>query len=231
MGRRVLAGVAAAAAILLLALAASSGPVRVWSVPEDRDEAPEVTVATRTLDAPPTTVVVPVDEGERLPFDSAIINVIAVMLAMLVLAALVVSFRLLHDVKLPQLFGRRRRRVIRVEALPEFADPPLVVDAVAARAALAEGDPRNAIVACWMRLERDAADAGLARDPAETSLEYVDRVVRAASVDPGPIAALGALYREARFSRHELTTEHRTRAADALDRVLAALPARAEVEA
>lgn len=223
MGRRVLAVVAAAAAVVLLALAASSGPVRVWSVPSS-DPAP----STLTLDAPiapppSTTVPAPTGEGGRMPFDSAVVNVIAVVLAVLVLAALVVSFRLLHDVRLPRLPGFRRRRLPTVAPLPEFVEPPLAVDAVAARAALAEGDPRNAIVACWMRLERDAAEAGLPRHEAETSLEYVARVVASASVDAGPIDELGALYREARFSRHDLTPDHRRRAADALERVLAGL--------
>ncbi len=61
-------------------------------------------------------------------------------------------------------------------------------------------------------------------------MEYVERVVAASSIDRAPIAELGALYREARFSRHELDDDHRRRAASALDRVVAALE-RAEVDA
>jgi hypothetical protein len=74
-----------------------------------------------------------------------------------------------------------------------------------------------------MQLEHDAAAAGLPRDAAETSAEYVERVVAASSVDPAPIRELAALYREARFSRHELSDDHRTRALAALNRVEAVL--------
>ncbi len=233
MSRRALLAVAAAiAAGALLALAASSGPVRVWSVPAD--DVPPVTAEARTdPQAPPPTTLVPTDgrDGGRLPTDNIIIQVFAVLLAIGTLAALVVAVRLMHDVELPQLFGRRRRRVARHAPLPEFPAPPLAVDAVAARAALRQGDPRNAIVACWMQLERDAADAGLPRHDAETSQEYVERVVVAASVDGAPIGELAALYREARFSRHPLTDGHLTRAADALERVVAALEARTGVDA
>ncbi len=223
----------AIAAVALLALAASSGPVRVWSVPAD-DATPVTAEARIDSQAPPPTTVAPVggsDDG-RLPTDNIIIQVFAVLLAVGTLIALVVAVRLMHDIDLPQLFGRRRRRVARHAPLPEFAAPPLAVDAVAARAALRrQGDPRNAIVACWMQLERDAAAAGLPRHDAETSQEYVERVVAAASVGAAPIGELAALYREARFSRHPLTDGHLTRAADALERVVAALDARAGVDA
>ena len=74
-----------------------------------------------------------------------------------------------------------------------------------------------------MNLERDAGEAGLPRAAAETSAEYVERVVAASSVDPAPIRELAALYREARFSRHELGDDHRSRALAALDRVEAVL--------
>jgi hypothetical protein len=74
-----------------------------------------------------------------------------------------------------------------------------------------------------MQLERDAAEAGLARLESETSAEYVERVVEGSSVDPGPIRELSALFREARFSDHALDEGHRQRAVDALGRVEAAL--------
>jgi hypothetical protein len=74
-----------------------------------------------------------------------------------------------------------------------------------------------------MQLERDAGAAGLSRNAAETSAEYVERVVTASSVDPAPIRELAALYREARFSDHELSDDHRTRALAALNRVEAVL--------
>ena len=114
---------------------------------------------------------------------------------------------------LPDLTGGGRR-------LPSSR---VTIDAASARAALAEGRPRNAIVACWVQLERDAAAAGVPRFEAETSAEYAARVVREAIGDAGPIDELAALYREARFSRHELTDAHRSDALRSLESVLAAL--------
>lgn len=116
-------------------------------------------------------------------------------------------------------------------ALPDEPAPELAVDTDAARRALAGGTPRNAIVACWMQLERDAAAAGIPRAAAETSTEYVERVVAASSVDPGPIGSLAALYREARFSDHALGDSHRALALVALNRVEAVLRHSVEVPA
>jgi hypothetical protein len=45
------------------------------------------------------------------------------------------------------------------------------------------------------------------------------RVIAAASVDPGPISELAALYREARFSDHEMGDAHRRQAIAALERI------------
>ncbi|HNJ97624.1 MAG TPA: DUF4129 domain-containing protein, partial [Ilumatobacteraceae bacterium] len=97
------------------------------------------------------------------------------------------------------------------------------VDFGAAHLALAGGDPTDAIIACWLQLEHDAAAAGVERRVHETSAEYAQRVVAEASVDPSPIGELASLYREARFSRHQLDDGHRQQARGALERVEAAL--------
>ena len=62
----------------------------------------------------------------------------------------------------------------------------------------------------------------MSRVSSETSAEYVARVVASGSVNAGPIGELAALYREARFSRHDLGDEHRARAFASLERALAA---------
>lgn len=230
MDRRVAMAVGTAAAVMVLAvLAATSGPVRLWSVP------PSDPVVRTVVTAVPTDVATPApdapagEEEARLPTNNVVIQVLAVVLAVLVLMALFSALRLWEGFRLPH--WARRARLAPVVALPEVEARALQVDVVAARAALRTGDPRNAIVACWMRLEDDAAAAGLPRAAAETSEEYVARVVAAASVDRGPIGELAALYREARFSRHELHADHRTRAADALERVVAALARHGEAVA
>lgn len=118
-----------------------------------------------------------------------------------------------------------KQLVLDLEPLPE-SDPAR--EAMRGRAevhreALAGGDVRNAIVACWVRLEETAGEAGVTRRPAETATEFVVRFLHALDVDPRPVAALARLYQEARFSTHELPTDARDRAREALDAIAAEL--------
>ena len=230
--RAVVVIVAGVAAVALLVVAASAGPVHVWSVPAGVVRPSRVDVGSGRKASAPTTIAPSAGPGDRRSTNNFIIQVLAVVLATGTLAALVVAVRIMRDGGLPQLFGRFGRRPGPPSMiLPEFASPPLTLDAGAARSALLRGDPRNAIVACWMQLERDATAAGLGRHDAETSQEYVERVVAAASVDRVPIGELAALYREARFSRHPVTDGHLAGAAAALERVVAALAVRTGADA
>lgn len=118
-------------------------------------------------------------------------------------------------------FQRRRRRRDRDRPLDVLADVATSISdsAHAQRAALRRGSPRNAIVDCWLLLEAAVIDAGIERRPADTSAELTERVLADHDVDAGAIAGLAALYREARFSDHEMTEPSRQAAIDALDRV------------
>jgi hypothetical protein len=102
-----------------------------------------------------------------------------------------------------------------IDSLPEV----LLAGASARAAELQSGTPTNAIVACWMRLESAVAAAGYRPDESRTSSEVTTEVLREFHVDEAHLRELAALYREARFSAHELTEEHRSRAADALTAV------------
>ena len=227
MGRRtLLAAFAGTVGAVLLVLAASAGPLRLWTAPAVTGT-PYVapTPSPSELQVPPADKVT--DRKPEEPLNSLFLQILGVLLAVLLLAAAAYAAIGWDGWRLWPGFRSRRSRAI--TALPEVAVRPLTVDIAAARAALAGGSPRNAIVACWMQLERDAADAGLPRRGAETSMEYAARVVAESSVDPAPIGELAALYREARFSHHELGDHHRTLALAALDRVAAALRIRVEV--
>lgn len=103
------------------------------------------------------------------------------------------------------------------EPLPphEIADA-IEQDAEARLTAVATGAPRDGIVACWLRLEETVAACGVPPRPAETSTELVTRVLRSLDVDPRPVATLARLYREARFSEHELDEGSREQARVAL---------------
>lgn len=85
--------------------------------------------------------------------------------------------------------------------------------------ALSEGDPRNAVVACWVALEDAVHRSGLRRDRSETAAELTQRVLGRWEVDPQAITALSEAYREARFSRHPVSEAQRTVAVDALERI------------
>ena len=222
MDRRTLLALGAAfLGAVVLVLASSSSPVRVWSDPPPRPPSRQpAAVDTETVVSTPVDGTLPPPGPDTT--ESPLWRIVAAVgLGVLVwLAVVVVSTWL----KMLRGIDRRRRSVGRhVTPLPEIVDPAVDLDVVAARAALAEGPPRNAIVACWSQLERDAAAAGLARHPAETSVEYTGRVIGASSAERAPIEELGALYREARFSRHQLDDTHRRRAVVALERVAAAL--------
>lgn len=151
-----------------------------------------------------------------------------------VAAALLVLFLLARYVGKPLLsWGIGRRRRLRrgrgggaddadftVLQPAEAVAQEMLKDAEGQRQELAgAGTPRNAVVACWHRFETQAAAAGVARHPWETSSEYTMRVLDLVDAHQPAVSRLGRLYREARFSEHELTEEHRQQALDALDAI------------
>ena len=89
--------------------------------------------------------------------------------------------------------------------------------------AVAGGSPRNGIVRCWLRLEQSVADAGLPPQRYETAAEFTVRVLHRIDLDPRAIGELARLYREARFSEHELGEDARTAARSALEQLHADL--------
>jgi hypothetical protein len=127
-----------------------------------------------------------------------------------------------------QLVLHRRRRFDRaalrgppgVPVQEEGPDDDELADVVRAQlAVLGQGSPRNAIVAAWVALEDTAEVAGVPRWPADTSTDFALRTLSTHPVDPGALNELAALYREARFSRHELAETHRERARTCLERL------------
>ena len=222
MSRRVrpLAIAAAAVVMVLLALASSSDHVALWDPPANDGGAIVGSAEADDDQSPPTVPTAHSDDRTPTAIDGWIVQLVAVALAtaaLAVTAVAVASWRPTSRINRRNPFGQS------IVPLQDGMDPVLRVDGDAGRRALAEGPPRNAIVACWMQLERDATHAGLARREAETSAEFVTRVVASSSVDPAPIRELSALYREARFSEHSLDETHRRRAIEALARVEAAL--------
>jgi hypothetical protein len=83
----------------------------------------------------------------------------------------------------------------------------------------AEADPRRAIIAAYARLERVLAANGVPRRAAETSDEYLPRVLHDLALDRGAIERLTALFTRAKFSQHDVDTAMKEEAISALEQV------------
>lgn len=148
----------------------------------------------------------------------------------------VLAFLFLVGIIVLILFARGERRRAR-ERLPYEEDEldddgeweALITAELATAAAeqldrLQHGSPRNAIVACWMRLQEATTRAGMPSQPWETSQEYTVRALRRLKLDATAITTLNALYREARFSDHDMGERHRDQAIGSLHVLAATLP-------
>jgi uncharacterized protein DUF4129 len=90
----------------------------------------------------------------------------------------------------------------------------------------AESDPRRAIVRCYARFERAAADSGHARRPWLTPSEFMREVLTRRSLPRAAVPTLTGLFELARFSHHALGPRERDRAVDALHEIRRAMEAR-----
>jgi hypothetical protein len=117
--------------------------------------------------------------------------------------------------------------------------PPLVIEDVSTEElseAVAEGraalavidDPRAAIIACYVAMERSLAERGAARATADTPDELLARAVAAGVIRGGAAGRLTALFYEARFSTHPLGSGQRDAASAALAELAGELAARAK---
>lgn len=214
MTRSTLTLVAAGAlAATVVVWSAAASDVELWhEAPPGEPSRQEIEVEPEPVEAerePPEFPEAPDDPGEG-PDLSWALPVLLAVIAAAVLALILRNVR----------FGPRRPKPHdkSIDPLPEI-DLADVVDEVAddLHERLARGTPRNAIVECWVILEDAVAAAGRGRRPAETSAEFTARVIGEHSVDATAIDRLAALYREARFSHHELDEDHRDAAVAALE--------------
>ena len=217
-----LAGVLGAVALMLLLVtwAATIGPDEVLRR-EGNPPSYATTLPTSetTTAAPTTSDARPHGSGDRdLLF--TIVTILASLLGAVVMLAAVLSL-------LRWLLTRDWRRHRREPEPEEIQFDPLDAPAEIARtmvarareqqAVLAEGSPRNAIVACWHHFEEQAALAGVRRQAWETSSEFTLRVLDRLSADSAAVTTLAELYRAARHSTHEITEADRAEAQVALD--------------
>jgi hypothetical protein len=218
--RAVAAVLAVFAGLALALLASHSGP------PFSSTPAPQGTVQTIAPAPAPTNTGRPVDRGQDQPPPRTFTSL--TWLYILVAAGLL----FLGGSAIPLFLPRRPRwrwwslgegraappRLPRPTAVPRVEQElASVVDTALAR--LDGGPVGDAIVACWLGLERAAAQVGTPRRAAETSAELTERVLAEHRVSPQTLRRLAALYREARFSRHRLGEEVRDEARELFERV------------
>jgi hypothetical protein len=211
--------VATALVCLLFATVSTSGGVNLWGEPQwdptPRERDPiELEIA---VDGDDPFELADATDDDPLVIPAWIRAVLQVILVGVVAAA-AVALALAAWRNRPRLRWRRRQANGDFEVLPDVA-AAVVGQAAVQRAALLDGAPRNAIVQCWLQLERDVVAAGLHRDPADTSLEFTERVLARYTVDSEAIEDLAARYREARFSDHQLDESDRDAALAALERL------------
>ena len=89
-----------------------------------------------------------------------------------------------------------------------------------------EPDPRRAIIRCYARFERVAADSGLARKPWLTPMEFLREALERLPVPKAAAAVLTSLFELARFSDRVLGARERGQALDALDEIKIAIEER-----
>ncbi|MET0997667.1 MAG: DUF4129 domain-containing protein [Marmoricola sp.] len=220
--RTVIVSVAALGVAFVLVWAASSSPVVVAGGEQQRSVVPQ-----DAQQETPDRTAQEKDEDEDTPSsDTGVVGttswaedlvVLALVLATLGLLGLVVRHLLVRVARsLPD-----KQLVLDLDPRPdvEAGRDAVVRDRDRYLEALAGSDVRDGIVACWVLMERAAAEAGVAPRPAETATELVVRFLHALDVDPRPVAALAGLYHEARFSSHPMGDGARRQARGALEAI------------
>jgi hypothetical protein len=137
--------------------------------------------------------------------------VVTAILAAIVVLVVVVIINILKRSRV-DLSGRDRAY------LGDLDDAEDLADAVAAatEALEYEGRTREAVIACYAAMENSIDEAGVGRQSADTPEELLKRATTAGLVPAEAGARLTDLFREARFSQHPMTEEHRAEARAAL---------------
>ena len=224
-GTTAVAAVAAAVLMLVLvAWAAAIGPEQVFTGGGTfiRDSTKAIASTTATASAAQDLQEEARDKyGTRAP---AWVRLVALLVEVALFAVLLyLLVRLLLRLRDWWRTRERRRRhpapaIVDFEVLDPVDEVASAIeeDAVEQRELLEAGEPRNAIVACWRRFEQQAARVDVVRRPWQTSSEFVLGVLDRAGADEGAVTQLAALFREARFSDHPITEQHREQALAAL---------------
>jgi hypothetical protein len=136
--------------------------------------------------------------------------------ALIAVAALTV----LAGLVLAVLWRPGRRRPSDAQHRPYADASPLAAAVAAGSWALVNGGgAREAIISCYAAMEDTLAAAGSPRRPADTPEELLDRAVAERVIGIPAAERLTALFREARYSPHQLGDAQRSAARAALDAI------------
>ncbi|HEX6969894.1 MAG TPA: DUF4129 domain-containing protein [Micromonosporaceae bacterium] len=217
-----------ASLLTVAAIAASRSSLQVREVqpiggsPEPMDRLPPQHYETS---APPQ---LPTSDAGNLPLPGWAGTLLAIACGALAAAVigllLIVLFRdrASRRRRLPQEVGAEVRRTRTADEVVAALDAGL------ADLSDSDTDPRRAVIACWVRLERAAADAGVPRQVGDTPTDLVTRLLtgRSASTGDRPavvsadvLEAFAQTYREARYASHTVDERMRAQARAALARL------------
>lgn len=223
--------VAVAVVLLVIGVAAAAGGLTVGPPPPPgplEQPTQDAVDGTAPPTPPPTAPAgpVPAEGGWEIPgWVVRAFDIVGYTVGMLVLLG-ALGIALYYLVSAPM---RPRLVVDRPATQPEGqpVDPDEVQQAV--QAGLADidvgGDPRRAVIACWLRLERIAAAAGTPRMAADTAEDLVVRLLASRQVDDRTLRALAEAYRRARYAPAEVSDRVRVSAREALARLATQLGA------
>lgn len=231
--RHLLVTAAVTGAVLVAAVSASFATLEVSTRPRSQPTpAPgPQTVAEEPVSAPPSPQL---SDGGSPLVRYIVTGILAVLAATLAAVVLWLLLRWAH-----RLWQRLRARLgqpqwLRMRTLPggqhraaPASAPPADEEDEGLRAAVAEAvqvssdtiDPRQAVIACWMRLEEVAAAAGVPRHDTDTATDLVLRLLRTRDVSEPVLSALAGAYRRARYARHPVDEQTRHEARSALQRL------------
>lgn len=205
-----LAGVVLLLLLVLCGVAARSGS---WASAPSSSAAPSsAPVATEAAPAAhPAEKTVP---PAKVRSDSTGGRVTAYLVFGVVVLLVLLGLALLTGLLHRPAWRRWTRRSPSADLTVEAADPgddgglPAAVHQ-ALRMVADQPDARDAVVRAWLLLGEAAAAAGTPIRPAETATEYARRLATAHPLPEGAVERLAALYREARFSDHDVRPEQR----------------------
>lgn len=207
--------VAAAALLVIAAFGAATGsmPLRPASIGDAHDTPPTWDPHLSTLAPRNPDEASPIGPPQIIQASPAFVRLVEFVCLALVVGVIVLLVTLL----VRGAVGRVRLDFDPVVRPPQGDAHEEVMAALAqGLAELDEGDPRQAVIACWVRLERAAEDAGVQRKPGDTPTDLVVRLLSGRSVNSAVLNDFATVYREARYSPHPIDTGTRDHARAAL---------------